>query len=947
MARKNTYLHQTGEEVQALLDIIPHKVEYYDVRYGETTAEEIGQAIAAGKTPRLMEDNIYARMARYEIVARRGASGSGGEPGPFPPVPQYSTYVDFESVVGDVLYVYSLCDATWTRSTRTIYEKPSGGIPASDMSSAVQSSLGKADTAVQEFIVTYGVTTMAEITAAINAGKLPLLVVSENYGVYPGEDTIYKIPLTMYDDSELSSGYPDVTAQFTWVSGATGLVTVYECHYDDDWQVYEYWRKYTKQIPDAQIQSNWNQTNQSAKDYIKNKPNLSLKADKSEMGVSVSGDKTTITLKQGLSAEVINQHQSLTPITSLIPSEATSSNKLADKAYVNSSISTATATYRGNYNVVTDLSLPVDATDIQVAAALLTTIPNEDNNDYAFAQVPTSASTPTEIARIDRYKYNGSAWLFEYSLNNSGFTAAQWAAINSGITSGLVTKLSGLPTSSELDTLLGGKVDKIDGKGLSTNDYDDTEKALVASAYQKPQTGIPSTDLESTVQTSLEKADSAYQKPQTGIPSTDMASGVQTSLGKADSALQPFIAIYGTTSAKDIKDAFVAGDQPILTFSSGSIYEGLVGQLIDILVDGGYVWVTFLSVDASFTVRKFIAKQSADGTGATTWSALDKQIPNAQVQSDWNQTNTSAKDFIKNKPDLSLKADKSEMSVTTSGDQTTITLKSGTSATVINQHQSLTSITDLIPSQATSSNQLADKEFVNNSISTATATFCGTYNLLNNLVLPLDATQAQIGTALANIISGEDNNDYAFVQIPTSDLTPEEIARVDRYKYNGTTWVYEYSLNNSGYTAAQWAAINSGITSGLVTKLSDLPTNSALTTSLDGKANKSEMSVVDGSGADADKTTITLKSGTSATVLKSHQDISGKVDKVTGKGLSTEDYTSAEKTKLGGIDTGAQVNVIETVKVNGTALTVSNKAVDISVPTEFSNAEIDAIWEAN
>ena len=35
--------------------------------------------------------------------------------------------------------------------------------------------------------------------------------------------------------------------------------------------------------------------------------------------------------------------------------------------------------------------------------------------------------------------------------------------------------------------------------------------------------------------------------------------------------------------------------------------------------------------------------------------------------------------------------------------------------------------------------------------------------------------------------------------------------------------------------------------------------------------------------------------------LTSHQDISGKVDKVTGKGLSTEDYTTAEKTKLAGL----------------------------------------------
>lgn len=529
----------------------------------------------------------------------------------------------------------------------------------------------------------------------------------------------------------------------------------------------------------------------------------------------------------------------------------------------------------------------------------------------------------------------------------------------------------------------------------------------------------------------------AYQKPQTGIPALDLSQAVQSSLGKADTAVQLYTVTYDVTTGPQIKAAVDAGKKVELKIGSsyesvipltGYHYWGGLGEYItaefsyvdstgtvtvykaayndvDEALEFETIWSTYTKAipdipDVSmpwfdvtynvtteaqittaleagklprlvinrYTYSEYIPLTFADNSvyifscisndftetlyildysWEEEWFTLYKTIPDAQVQSDWNQTSSSAKDYIKNKPDLSLKADKSEMSVTTSGDQTTITLKSGTSATVINQHQSLTSITDLIPSQATSSNQLADKEFVNNSISTATATFCGTYNLLNNLVLPLDATQEQIGTALANIISGEDNNDYAFVQIPTSDLTPEEIARVDRYKYNGTTWVYEYSLNNSGYTAAQWAAINSGITSGLVTKLSDLPTNSALTTSLDGKANKSEMSVVDGSGADADKTTITLKSGTSATVLKSHQDISGKVDKVTGKGLSTEDYTTEEKTKLAGVAAGAQVNVIETVKVNGTALTVSNKAVDISVPTEFSNAEIDAIWEAN
>lgn len=54
-----------------------------------------------------------------------------------------------------------------------------------------------------------------------------------------------------------------------------------------------------------------------------------------------------------------------------------------------------------------------------------------------------------------------------------------------------------------------------------------------------------------------------------------------------------------------------------------------------------------------------------------------------------------------------------------------------------------------------------------------------------------------------------------------------------------------------------------------------------LSSALAAKANKNEMSVEAGTGADADKTTITLKENMSATVLNAHQDISGKADKVT------------------------------------------------------------------
>ena len=67
--------------------------------------------------------------------------------------------------------------------------------------------------------------------------------------------------------------------------------------------------------------------------------------------------------------------------------------------------------------------------------------------------------------------------------------------------------------------------------------------------------------------------------------------------------------------------------------------------------------------------------------------------------------------------------------------------------------------------------------------------------------------------------------------------------------------------------------------------------------------------------------------------------------KEAGKSLVSD----TEITKLEGVAAGAQVNVLESVKVNGQALTATDKAVDITVPT---NEEIDgkistAITEAN
>lgn len=90
------------------------------------------------------------------------------------------------------------------------------------------------------------------------------------------------------------------------------------------------------------------------------------------------------------------------------------------------------------------------------------------------------------------------------------------------------------------------------------------------------------------------------------------------------------------------------------------------------------------------------------------------------------------------------------------------------------------------------------------------------------------------------------------------------------------------------------------------------------------------------------------KSWGTALITKIKTALNGKVDKVTGKGLSTNDLTADLKTSYDGAvadvanlkKAGAEKNVIVGVKVNGTALTVdSARNVDVTVPTDAQIGE--------
>ena len=204
-----------------------------------------------------------------------------------------------------------------------------------------------------------------------------------------------------------------------------------------------------------------------------------------------------------------------------------------DKAvaeFVNSSIATNTANYISNndgpFTSVEQLNAYTGAVT---------------NNDYAFVTgIDSEGNT-----YYDRYKaaVNDSSvtWALEYRLNNSSFTAAQWSAINSGITSVLVAKIHEHGNKAVLDGITSDDVVSWNSKMDRQTVGSATEPVYLENGMAKVATGIATKDELNTKQNSLTAGENI------------------TIDGDTISSNQVFVATYGTTTYKEIKDAYDAG----------------------------------------------------------------------------------------------------------------------------------------------------------------------------------------------------------------------------------------------------------------------------------------------------------------------------------------------------------------------------------------------------
>lgn len=170
-------------------------------------------------------------------------------------------------------------------------------------------------------------------------------------------------------------------------------------------------------------------------------------------------------LNSGITSVLVTQigtnQTNITTINNKIPAEATSTNKLADKAYVDNAIQTNSAHFRGNWATWSDV--PSNAADY----------PADDDgnktpttNDYMVVQDASDYTGDTlvgawQFAYTGTWATNGkNGWLPKFQINEEPLTPAQQAALDSGITSSLVTQIGTNQTNiGTLQTAIATKAD--------------------------------------------------------------------------------------------------------------------------------------------------------------------------------------------------------------------------------------------------------------------------------------------------------------------------------------------------------------------------------------------------------------------------------------------------------------------------------------------------------
>ena len=292
-------------------------------------------------------------------------------------------------------------------------------------------------------------------------------------------------------------------------------------------------------------------------------------------------DDNTLRTQQhaDLDNKITANTSSIADINKKIPNEATPTNQLADKAYVDKAISQNAARF---------LTPTEDGSSQWASIEALRSGPwyydgksvAPENNDYAIYLKEVRG-----VQEQWRASYQKGRWEELYKIS-AGFTQDQQAALDSGVTSTYVSQIdtnksdiSNLKSTTQSQaTTLAGKVTQSSSKYVvyATNSAGAQTTVTYASDNTTANT-IAQRDLYGRIKVAspgvdTDAANKAYvDAATTNIAKEKLASDVETSLGKADSALQALKvgtvnAANGTTAGATVT-ASTSGNTSTLNFN--------------------------------------------------------------------------------------------------------------------------------------------------------------------------------------------------------------------------------------------------------------------------------------------------------------------------------------------------------------------------------------------
>ena len=354
----------------------------------------------------------------------------------------------------------------------------------------------------------------------------------------------------------------------------------------------------------AQVQSDWNQTDDTQVDYIKNKPDLTVYATHDEVcAVSsvLQNEIDNIDMSEYVTHTELNE--TVTAVSSVLENEI----QIVSAAIPNvsdfvthdevSAVSSNLVEYVDNSinNVSGDLVEYIDESVNNVSGDLIEYVDNSVNT----ASGNLVQYIDDSITEVNETINNVSGDLVEYIDNSVGAVSGDIIEY----VDNTVNNVSGV-LESEIQ-IVSGAIPVV--TGYATKDEVNTVSSTIINTLEV---------VSGAIQDTIESVSGNLQEQIDNIPEQVNADWNAVS-GKAEILNKPDLDIYATHD--EVSDV------------SGTIIE-YIDDSIDV-------------VNNNVTAVSSVLNDKIDAVSAA--------VPDAQIQSDWNQTDNTKKDYIKNKPDLS------------------------------------------------------------------------------------------------------------------------------------------------------------------------------------------------------------------------------------------------------------------------------------------------------